>query len=129
MGQKSEQPEGWFIAGMTHCLAINGCGLNAVWEAGLKNFFPRIFRPGLSPDSVLLQRAAVDVCRAVSGGGSWLLSIGFLLPLLEPSLYFQFECCGLCFQAEIRGLKQQTEEFMLLGFHSERHCNPKSAIQ
>lgn len=54
-----------------------------------------------SPDSVLLQRAAVDESRVVSGGGSWLLSIGFLLPLLDPSLYFQFKYCGLCFQPEM----------------------------
>lgn len=43
----------------------------------IKQSFPGIFRPGLSPDSLLLQRAAVDERRVVSGGGSCCCPLDF----------------------------------------------------
>ena len=79
---------------------------------------------------MLLQSASVHECIIVSGQGSGLLSIGFLLPLLDPSSYLQFECQGPVFLTPDARLKtkQQSEKSVLLGFLSERHCNPKSAI-
>lgn len=60
--QRSEEPQGWFLAGIAHCLAVNGCGLDVVWEAALNSPFQEFFRPGIYPDSVLLQSVAVREC-------------------------------------------------------------------
>lgn len=57
--QSSEEPQGWFIAGVAHHSAVKwlwpGCGMGG-W---IKKSFPKFFRPGINRDSVLLQSPAV----------------------------------------------------------------------
>lgn len=54
-----------FIAGMTPLLSYQWLWPECRVGGWIKLSFPKVFRPGLSPDSVLPQRAAVDECRVV----------------------------------------------------------------
>lgn len=69
-------------------------------------------------------------CIMVSGWGSWLLSIGFLLPLLDLSSYLQFEYQGCVSnpKCEVKNKSVEWRVYALGVFLYEKHCNPKLAI-